>query len=164
MIAALLQSHTLRFKNTESYVCGEESSSVDMGRELFARYARMVVDARTTLQFNKMMSGNFLGQTFRRPQDFIGVARDPLRIITSSGVGQLIDPLQVLMARYQMTDMQYQFIQADVQWAQMTQSLGNRDQIFRLTVRGKLGEMTREVTAVLKQDGPVVRTLYYREE
>lgn len=164
VIAALLQSHTLRFKNTESYVCGEESSSVDMGRELFARYARMVIDARTTMQFNKMMSGNFLGQTFRRPQDFISVARDPLRVISSSGVGQLMDPLQVLMARYQMTDMQYQFIQADVQWPQMTQSLGNRDQIFRLTVRGKLGEMTRQVTAVLKQDGPVVRTLYYREE
>ena len=164
VIAALLQSHTLRFKNTESYVCGEESSSIDMGRELFARYARIIVDARTTLQFNKMMSGNFLGQTFRRPNDFIGVARDPLRIIVSSGMGQMIDPLQVLVARYQMTDLQYQFIQTDVQWQQMTQSLGTRDQTFRLTVRGKLGEMTRKVTAVLKQDGSVVRTLYYREE
>jgi hypothetical protein len=79
-------------------------------------------------------------------------------------MGQLIDPLQVLMTRYQMTDMQYQFIQTDVQWQQLTQSLGTRDQTFRLTVRGKLGEMTRKVTAVLKQDGPVVRTLYYREE
>ena len=124
----------------------------------------MIIDARTVIQFNKMMSGNFLGQVFRNPAAFINVARDPLKMIASSGMGQLIDPLQILMTRYQMTDMQYQFIQADVQWQQLTQSLGTTDQLFRLTVNGKLGEMSRQITAVLKQDGAVVRTLYYREE
>ena len=68
------------------------------------------------------------------------------------------------MARYQMTEMQYKFIQTDVNWARFTQSLGNKDQLFRLTVRGKIGEMTRKITAVLKQDGDQVRTLYYRED
>ena len=82
----------------------------------------------------------------------------------AASMGQMIDPLQVLIARYQMTDLQYQFIQADVQWPQLVRSLGTQDQIFRLTVKGTLGEMTRRVTAVLKQDGAVVRTLYYREE
>ena len=164
VIAALLQAHTQRFQLTESSVCGEESTSADMGRELFSRYARIIIDARTSLQFNRMMSGNFLGQTFRRPNEFLGVARDPMRIITSSSMGQMIDPLQILMMRYQMTDLQYQFIQADVQWPQLVRSLGTKDQIFRLTVKGKLGEMTRRVTAVLKQDGAVVLTLYYREE
>lgn len=167
VIAALLQAHTQRFQVTESYVCGEESPTADMGRELFMRYAQMIVDARTTLQFNKMMSGNFLGQIFSNPNAFIGVARDPLQLLMGSMGsmgGQLMDPLQLLVSRYQMTDLQYQFIQTDVQWQQLTQSLGNRDQLFRLTVRGRLGEMTRQVVAVLKQDGAVVRTLYYREE
>ena len=164
VIAALLQAHTQRFQLTESSACGEESPTADMGRELFGRYARMIVDARTAIQFNRMMSGNFLGQTFRRPNEFLGVARDPMRMIISSSMGQMIDPLQLLITRYQMTDLQYQFIQMDVQWPQLIQSLGTRDQIFRLTVKGKLGEMTRRVTAVLKQDGAVVRTLYYREE
>ena len=63
-----------------------------------------------------------------------------------------------------MTEMQYKFIQTDVNWARFTQSLGNKDQLFRLTVRGKIGEMTRKITAVLKQDGDQVRTLYYRED
>ncbi len=164
VFAALLQAHTQRFQITESYACGEESPTADMGRDLFMRYARMIIDARTMIQFNKMMSGNFLGQVFRSPNAFISTARDPLKMITSSGMGQMIDPLQILISRYQMTDMQYQFIQADVQWQQLTQSLGTTDQLFRLTVNGKLGEMTRQITAVLKQDGAVVRTLYYREE
>ena len=47
---------------------------------------------------------------------------------------------------------------------EIIQVISVKDQTFRLTVRGKLGEMTRKVTAVLKQDGSVVRTLYYREE
>lgn len=164
VFAALLQAHTQRFQITESYACGEESQAADMGRELFMRYARMIIDARTVLQFNKMMSGNFLGQVFSNPNSFIRVAQDPLKMITSSGMGQLVDPLQILITRYQMTDLQYQFIQTDVQWQQLTQSLGTTDQLFRLTVNGKLGEMTRKITAVLKQDGAVVRTLYYREE
>lgn len=164
VLAALLQAYTQRFQMTESYACGEESQTADMGRDLFMRYARMIVDARTVLQFNKMMSGNFLGQVFRTPQSFIQVARDPLSMIASSGMGQMVDPLMILMTRYQMTDLQYQFIQADVQWNQLLQSLGTKDKLFRLTVNGKLGEMTRKITAVLKQDGAVVRTLYYREE
>ena len=164
VIAALLQSHTQRFQITESYVCGEESTTADMGRDLFARYAQMIVDARTVIQFNKMMSGNFLGQIFNSPNAFISVAKNPLQMLMGSMGGQLMDPLQLLVMRYQMTDLQYQFIQTDVQWQQLTQSLGNKDQLFRLTVRGRLGEMTRQVTAVLKQDGAVVRTLYYRED
>lgn len=164
VLAALMQAHTQRFQITESYACGEESQNADMGRDLFMRYARMIVDARTVLQFNKMMNGNFLGQLFRTPQAFISIAQDPMKMIMSSGMGQMIDPLMILMTRYQMTDLQYQFIQNDVQWQQMQQSLGTKDQLFRLTVNGKLGEMTRKITAVLKQDGTVVRTLYYREE
>ena len=164
VFAALLQAHTQRFQMTESYACGEESQTADMGRDLFMRYARMIIDARTVLQFNKMMSGNFLGQVFKTPQSFLSIAQDPMRMIMSSGMGQMVDPLMILMTRYQMTDLQYQFIQNDVQWPQLIQSLGIKDKLFRLTVNGKLGEMTRKITAVLKQDGEVVRTLYYREE
>ena len=166
VITALLQANTQRFQMTESAVCGEESPTADLGNHLFKQYARMVTDARTTIQFNKMMSGNFLGQTFRRPAQFVRIAKDPLSQIVAGGMGgaMLIDPLQVLMGRYQMTEIQYKFIQTDVNWARFTQSLGNKDQLFRLTVRGKIGEMTRTITAVLKQDGDQVRTLYYRED
>jgi hypothetical protein len=164
VISSLLQAHTARFQQTEAYVCGEESPTADMGRELFMRYARMIVDARATVQINKMISGNLFGQVFNRPNDFIRIARDPLTTLVSGGLGQMIDPLQVLMTRYQMTEMQYQFIQADVQWPTMVSSLGATDQLFRLTVRGSLGKMVKTLTAVLKQDGAVVRTLYYRED
>jgi len=164
VISSLLQAHTARFQQTEAYVCGEESPTADMGRELFMRYARMIVDARATVQINKMISGNLFGQVFNRPNDFIQIARDPLTTLVSGGLGQMIDPLQVLMTRYQMTEMQYQFIQADVQWPTMVSSLGATDQLFRLTVRGSLGKMVKTLTAVLKQDGAVVRTLYYRED
>jgi hypothetical protein len=46
----------------------------------------------------------------------------------------------------------------------MVTSLGSQDQIFRLTVRASLGKMIKTLTAILKQDGAVVRTLYYRED
>jgi hypothetical protein len=167
VVTALLQANTQRFQMTEAAACGEESPSADFGRQLFSQYARMVIDARTTLQFNKMMGGNFLGQTFRTPAQFVRLAKDPLSQIVAGGLSggtTLVNPLQILMGRYQMTEMQYKFIQTDVNWARFTQSLGNKDQLFRLTVRGKIGEMTRKITAVLKQDGDQVRTLYYRED
>ena len=164
VISSLLQAHTARFQQTEAFVCGEESPSADLGRDLFGRYARMITDARATVQINKMLSGNIMGQVFPNPNEFIRVAQDPLTYLVSGGLGQMVDPLMVLMSRYQMTEMQYQFIKTDVQWPQMVGGLGAQDQLFRLTVRGHLGEMTKTLTAVLKQDGPVVRTLYYRED
>jgi hypothetical protein len=164
VLSSLLQAHTARFQQTEAYVCGEESPTADMGRELFMRYARMITDARATIQINKMLSGNLYGQIFRDANSFIRVARDPLTTLVSGGIGVAMDPLQVLMMRYQMTEMQYQFIQADVQWPSMVTSLGAQDQIFRLTVRASLGKMIKTLTAILKQDGAVVRTLYYRED
>ena len=124
----------------------------------------MITDARATIQINKMLSGNLYGQIFRDANAFIRVARDPLNTLVSGGLGMAMDPLQVLMTRYQMTEMQYQFIQADVQWPAMVTSLGSQDQIFRLTVRASLGKMIKTLTAILKQDGAVVRTLYYRED
>jgi hypothetical protein len=164
VLSSLLQAHTARFQQTEAYVCGEESPTADMGRELFMRYARMITDARATIQINKMLSGNLYGQIFRDANSFIRVARDPLTTLVSGGIGVAMDPLQVLMMRYQMTEMQYQFIQSDVQWPSMVTSLGAQDQIFRLTVRASLGKMVKTLTAILKQDGAVVRTLYYRED
>ena len=81
------------------------------------------------------------------------------------GIGAgMIDPLQVLMTRYQMTDIQYQFIQQDVQWNQLSSSLDTKDPLYRLKVKGRFGDMVRRVHAVLKQDGDLVRTLYYRED
>lgn len=164
VLSSLLQAHTARFQQTEAYVCGEDSPTADMGRELFLRYARMITDARATIQINKMLSGNLYGQIFSDANAFIRVARDPLTTIVSGGLGVAVDPLQVLMTRYQMTELQYQFIQADVQWPSMVTSLGSQDQIFRLTVRASLGKMIKTLTAILKQDGAVVRTLYYRED
>jgi hypothetical protein len=164
VISALLQAHTARFQQTEAFVCGEESPTADLGRDLFGRYARMITDARATVQINKVLTGNILGQVFPNPNEFIRVAQDPLTYLVSGGVGQMVDPLMVLMTRYQMSEMQYQFIKTDVQWPQMVGALGAQDQLFRLKVRGHLGEMTKTLTAVLKQDGPVVRTLYYRED
>ena len=164
VFAALFQAFSPRFQLTESSACGEEANTTTIGRDLFMRYARIVVDARTSVQFNKMLSGNFLGQIFSNPQQFIRLAQDPLQMIVSGGMGQMIDPLQILITRYQMTDIEYQFIQSDVQWNQLAQSLGTKDQLFRLSVQGKFGKMTRKINAVLKQDGDVVRTLYYRED
>jgi hypothetical protein len=164
VFAALFQAFSPRFQLTESSACGEEANTTTIGRDLFKRYARIVIDARTSVQFNKMLSGNFLGQIFSNPQQFIRLAQDPLQMIVSGGLGQMIDPLQILITRYQMTDIEYQFIQSDVQWNQLSQSLGTKDQLFRLSVQGKFGKMTRKINAVLKQDGDVVRTLYYRED
>ena len=164
VFSALLQAQTPFFQTAEGYTCGQESPTDDMNRALFDRYAKMIVDARRMLQFNRMMSGNFLGQIFRSPRQFINLAKDPINYIAPTGAAQFIDPIEILMTRYQMTEMQYQAIRGGVQWPQMSSSLGTKDQLFRLIVRGKLGQMTRRMTAVLKQDGALVRTLYYRED
>ena len=168
VIGALLLAHTQRFQLVEMSACGEDSPNPDQGRELFQRYARIIVDARTQRQLQRLLNGNFLGRTFRSGQDFIRLAQDPLRVLTSTmlgGIGAgMIDPLQVLMTRYQMTDIQYQFIQQDVQWNQLSSSLDTKDPLYRLKVKGRFGDMVRRVHAVLKQDGDLVRTLYYRED
>ena len=164
VITSLLQAYSRNFMLIENHTsCGKETLGPDMSRTLFSNYARMINDARMIIQVNKMRSGNIFGQIFANPRSFIQIAQNPLASVLAVS-GGLLDPTQLLMTRYQMTDMQYQFLQTDIDWQGMTQSLTNKDTLFRLKVKGRLGNLSRRISVVLKQDGDVVRTLYYRED
>jgi hypothetical protein len=129
----------------------------------------MIIDARSAIQFNRMMTGNFLGTTFRNGQEFISVAQDPFTTIAGGmmggmgGMGGMMDPQMMMMMRYQLDPIQYQLIQQGTLWPEMVKSLGTNTELYRLKVRAKIGDMTRDMYAILKQDGNFVRTLYYRE-
>jgi hypothetical protein len=166
VIGTLIQAFSSTFQMMETSVCGEESPNPNMNRMLFKNYARMIVDARSAIQFNRMMTGNFLGTTFRNAQEFLSVAQDPFTSIAGGmmgGMGGMMDPSVMMMTRYQLDPMQYQMIQQGIQWQDMIKSLGTNTELYRLKVKAKIGDMTRDMFAILKQDGNYVRTLYYRE-
>ena len=64
----------------------------------------------------------------------------------------------------QMYEQLVRAFEVDIDWAGLQQSVGTGTRFYRLEVTGRIGNMTRHLFAVLKLDGAIVRTVYYRED
>lgn len=167
IIASLLQTYNPLLFQGDYVGCGEEIETLGPGagnwRERAQRYARIITEVR------RMRGDVKIANAFSAVQRFIDVARDPmtqyynLRLAWSGGnlpMGQQ----ELLMNMFGLTPQEYQIIQQSVQPQQLQQALSVRSQVFRLRARARVGNITRQVFALLRTEGKTVRTLYYREE
>jgi type II secretory pathway component PulK len=168
VIGAMLGStirgyHTMAFQG-----CGEDVETVGPGlgnpRELMVAYANIIRDATRAKQ------GFFITKPYRSARDFVNVAKDPATFLiqqmnqmTGGQAGQLLD-IRMFLARYRMLPEQYAAVQQIIDWNQVQKSVSVLNRVYRLRVRGKVGNMTKQIFAILRAEGKTVRTLYYREE
>lgn len=171
VIASLLQSHSAGFQAVEMSACGQESDTMLQVQDIFRRYAQMVVDVR---QLKSSLPQYALSKPYKKGSQFINDAKDPIKALGryygSSMPGMMggqFDENAIIM-KYGLT---YQFYQTllsanglGVDWGGLQRSVGTENNIFRLTVKARVGNITRTLFAILKRDGQTIRTLYYRED
>lgn len=165
---ALLRANAPAFQVIENNSCGEETSGTpqDQMDQALTMYADLIVKARDDYAFQRMMSGNFFGNTFRNNQDFLRIAQDPLASLMNGQMAQF-NPAMMQQYLALSQDPTYAILRGQViNWQQLAQGVTVRvaERMFRLNIKARVGNISRRVMAVLKQDGPVVRTLYYRED
>lgn len=189
VIAAMLRSHSPYARRTEQQTCGQDSDTGDQIKGIYASWGRMIVAAREAKQADPE---RMLSKPYRRARTFIKDARDPLTAIqnyrnqTAQRIGNALgmdlggggqDPMQrgIALMSFRFGGFQdpnqallaYENMRANPQfmdWRGLGKSVATKSNIFRLKVRGRVGDMTRSLFAILKKDGQTVRTLYYREE
>ena len=170
VIAKHLQAYSPAFQNHEAGLCGEEVETTGLEiDDLFQMWAGLLVKAREAKTLCAIMSGNIVGKAFKNARAFERVAKDPLPTLKCL-IGDQIDEetfLAGVMGRpdgaliyTQLRDM----IASNINWRDLKKNIETKTSIFRLEVRGTVGNMTRTTHAVLKKDGQTIRTLYYREE
>lgn len=176
IFAALLRANSPFFDNLEVSSCGEESTGKDSMQHVVEAYSRMIVDARNMQMMLKLMSGNFLSRPFTNAQQFLQVAQNPAQLVMTNplmggalgGADSLagMAALQSYLLSKDINPLAYEALRGPggVNWQALSQGLSFTEDLFRLRVKGRVGNMTRSMYAVLRRDGPVVRTLYYREE
>lgn len=172
VLAAMLKAASGLMAVQESdAVCGQQSDTRDVFEEYIESYAQMIVEAR---QAKSLMAG--LANPFKGPNGvkaFVQLVGDPVaalvqaRMTLFGGLGQAVDPdvakLEYLISKG-WTITAYQTIQAQFANSQFDALVSTESSVYRVRTRGKVGNITRTVFAVVKRDGPTVRTLYYREE
>lgn len=152
--------------------CGEESDTRDDIERVLERYAALVVEARDVKSILGGLANPFRAQGGQ--QALQSVFENPmLEIARFKGMMMgaqtpeelLVITLAELQARgwtipaYEAAQRETQLLAAGIN------SLVKYDSnLYRLRVRARVGNITRGVYAVIKQDGVVIRTLYYREE
>ncbi|MCA9546362.1 MAG: general secretion pathway protein GspK, partial [Myxococcales bacterium] len=184
VIASVIRANSEFFSRMEISACGEDSTAPDNVANMINAYARLVVMARNQRLMQKVFSGGFLSNAFNSPQEFQQILQNPLQFMiqlqgnAAGGLGGLagafggglggnaMSPEMAILAQVGLLPQMYQGItqQGVVNWQGVMRSVTVGSQIFRLKVKGRVGNMTRTMVAVLKRDGQTVRTLYYREE
>ncbi len=183
VIASVIRANSEFFSRMEISACGEDSTAPDNVANMINAYARLVVQARSQRMMQKIFSGGFLSNPFNNINDFRGILQNPLQFMINlqggqagglgaamGGFGALggggMSPEIMILAQAGLNPQMYQAIVTPgiVNWDGVMRSVTVGSQIFRLKVRGRVGNMTRSMTAVLKRDGQTIRTLYYREE
>lgn len=169
VIATLLRAASPAARQLESGTCGEDPGTANMAMDqIFMIYANLIVRARTAKQ------GFFLTKPFKNPNQFIEVAKDPLTAIVNAQT-QLGLPVtsQDVLNNLLGPDIGGTFAQTVyplfqsgqlVLWDDLKRSVRTQNNLYRLRVRGQVGNMSRQMFAVLRMEGGTVRTLYYREE
>lgn len=167
VIAAMLSANRKGFFQMNFEGCGEDFETRGAGvasiEQALAAYAQMIAQATTLKQ------GFNITKAYRQPQDFVRIAKDPMGFIQSQMgglAGGFVPPVEEMLARYGMTPQLYQALVSDdfIDWNQVQRSITTQNRIYRLRVRARVGNMTRQIFAILLAEGKTVRTLYYREE
>ena len=171
VLAALMRAESPTFKILEASAgaCGRESETVKALDQVLAIYVKMILDARNLRSVSSGLSKPFRGAT--GVSGFIKIAADPIAQIeglTQSTFGQIGDFVtrEMILQRYGMNEAQYAEVQTHLGRlaAGLKDSLTTDSQLLRLRATGTVGNIQRQIFAVLKRDKGTVRTLYYREE
>lgn len=168
---ALLRANSPMFQMIENNSCGEDTSGTGSTADQFTQalrlYADLIVKARSQLEFQRIMSGAFLNPPFRNAQEFLQTAQDPAAILLNSPMVQYSPVLQQQYTALA-SDPTYQLLKSGqlINWESLGQGITVQiaQRMFRLNIKARVGNISRRIQAVLKQDGQVVRTLYYRED
>lgn len=177
VLGALLFAHSPQAQAVEGLAdgtCGEVVDGALDVRAVFVKYARIIKDYAAAKQANLqyMLSPAFLG-----PADFVKVAKDPLssrNTMLGYGAGTAgaqLSPDEQLLG-YQLhvqreyddegklkdeqviglPSVVYAAIQSSIDWNGLQKDVKTRSNLYRLRVRGRVGNMTRSLFAILKKD------------
>ena len=169
VLATLVKAASLDMAIQDAGACGEQSESRDLMENLLEAYAQLIVDARSHIKIIKM-----LGKPFKGPQgvrDFIAVAKDPIQRVLDNPItpDQVLNPVlyaERMAQRRGMTLAVYMQLKDRLApfFDGLASSITTDSNLYRLRARGRVGNISRTIYAVIKKDGATVRTLYYREE
>ena len=173
VIASVLWASCPQCAAAEGSTCGREvEGGLENARRAFIGYGRMIVAARDFLQSPFYNDGkNLMLKPFKNENAFTAESIKALETLKSAsmlsagGLGQMAEDL-VLLAQYGMTPDIHRAIATGglVDWQKVKQGITTKTTLYRLQAQATVGNMSRRVFSVLKRDGKVVRTLYYREE
>ncbi|MEZ4467516.1 MAG: type II secretion system protein GspK [bacterium] len=174
VIASLLRASAPGFGgSSEAAACGVETEAPAMAggeavQDWYSVYAQLIVEARTAKQ------GFFISKPFKNKKDFVKVAQNPAAAyVEAMGriMGQQLTEADYIDLRLGQLGPFFRqqvlplFLSGQlVQWDVLERAVRTDNNLYRLRVRGTVGNMTRQLFAVLRLEGKTVRTLYYREE
>lgn len=183
VLAATLRSYSTAALPTETFFCGEELAggpqAMTLEQYVFRVYAQLLAEVR---QFRQMNISRALAKPFGsrggKALKFSDCAKDPLscwiREYGNSLMGMAAAQSQLTPAQLLEQRLGPEFFQFFSQFPQnnplqmdfngLERGIRYDTQTFRLEAIGRVGNMTRRVFAVLKQEPKYVRTLYYRED
>lgn len=168
VVYAIIRSSVDQFVTNNYEGCGEppgDNQNADLFEKALRGYSKLVTDARRARQQIPVKL------PWRSKKEFSEDVKDPLRIVESmlnapsaNGFGEPM-PRELILARYGFTQPgQYEAIQGSLKPKQIEKSITLRSNVYRLRIRAKVGNMTKQIMAVVRAEGKTVRTLYYREE
>jgi hypothetical protein len=171
VLSALMRAESPEFKILEASggACGRDSETLKSLEQVLAIYVKMILDVRNLKNVSSGLSKPFRGAN--GVNAFIRIAANPLEQIvqlTQTAFGQIGDYVtpEMILGRYGMNEVQYVEVQA--RFGRLAEglrsSLTTDSNLLRLRATGTVGNIQRQIFAVLKREGGTVRTLYYREE
>ncbi len=178
VIGALLFAHSPQAQAVEGLqdgTCGEVVEGALDVRAVFVKYARIIKDYASARRSNPV---SMLSPPFRGPKDFTKIARDPLQHLNAERAKLFgVNPGDVATLDEQLLNYQlhvqreyddegklkneqviglpsavYDAVKSSVNWRALQKDVRTRAKLYRLRVRGRVGNMTRSVFAILKKD------------
>lgn len=173
-IATLMKAVTVSLQAQDAAACGEETDTRQEIERVIEAYAGLVVEGRELLRLLSGLGNPFKGSNGeQRLQSLIADPLGRLIEIRAGMMGVAInnesEKLVLMTAELQARGWTLPaYLTAQTELAPLAAGIKDlvkfESKLYRLRVRAKVGKITRGIYAVLKQDGKIIRTLYYREE
>ncbi len=169
VLGAMLWAASSYGKLAEGEICGKETEgTITEIKSAFRAYAEWIVKVRSV---KSMTLAGLLGKPFPSVDRFLEAAKDPLAAYVTElqkAGGDAASPAlsELLAGSVANPAIQnlFKLIWGTINQNDLKGGLTTRSNLYRLQAQGTVGNMTRRVFSVLKVDGQIVRTLYYREE
>jgi len=175
VLGALMFAHSPQAQVIEgaqdSASCGEVTDGDLDVRAIFVSYARIILEYAGILPLAN--PGRMLMPTFKNPREFTKIAKDPLKALNGlRGDMSAIQTIDEQLARYGLhiqreyddngrlkrenvlglPSVVYAAVQSSVNWNALQKDVRTRTKLYRLRVKGRVGNMTRSLFAILKKD------------